>query len=31
MSIRPRLADHIWDDVRVMEEAALPILNSGDE
>lgn len=28
---RRGLADHIWDDVRVMEEAALPILNSGDE
>jgi hypothetical protein len=28
---RRGIADHIWDDVRVMEEAALPILNSGDE
>jgi hypothetical protein len=28
---RRGFADQIWDDLRVMEEAALPILNSGDE
>ncbi|MDQ0454657.1 DUF1799 domain-containing protein [Rhizobium paknamense] len=28
---RGHFADQAWDDVRVMEEAALPILNSGEE
>nr|WP_267967780.1 MULTISPECIES: DUF1799 domain-containing protein [Rhizobium/Agrobacterium group] len=28
---RGRYADPVWDDLRVMEEAALPVLNSGDE
>jgi len=28
---RGKYADHVWDDLRVMEEAALPILNSGDD
>lgn len=28
---RGRFADELWDDVRIMEEAALPILNSGDD
>ncbi|BCH58988.1 hypothetical protein RvVAR0630_16120 [Agrobacterium vitis] len=28
---RGRYADPVWVDLRVMEEAALPVLNSGDE
>ena len=28
---RGRFSDELWNDVRVMEEAALPILNSGDD
>ncbi|MDQ0454719.1 DUF1799 domain-containing protein [Rhizobium paknamense] len=28
---RGKYADRVWDDLRVMEEAALPILNSGDD
>lgn len=28
---RGGFADRLWDDVRIMEEAALPILNSGDD
>ncbi|MGV1769317.1 DUF1799 domain-containing protein [Agrobacterium vitis] len=28
---RGKYTDPVWDDLRVMEEAALPILNSGDE
>jgi hypothetical protein len=28
---RRGFADHLWEDLRVMEEAALPVLNSGDD
>lgn len=28
---RQGFAAELWDDLRVMEEAALPILNSGDD
>jgi hypothetical protein len=28
---RRSFPDDLWDDVRIMEEAALPILNSGDD